>query len=158
MQQTAFQAKSAHDQTMHNVTPYSALAGGALIGLAASLLLLTHGRVCGISSLLGGLLRTGSDARTVRVSFVAGLLVGGCALRVVHPAAFASSWTPSLIVAIPAGLLVGFGTQLGSGCTSGHGICGISRLSVRSMVATGVFILTGCVTVFLVRHAFGGGA
>lgn len=142
---------------MHHFSPYSALIGGAIIGLAASLFLLAHGRVCGISGLFGGLLRRGADAPLLRLAFVGGLVIGGVALRLAHPTAFDSAWTPSLMLAVPAGLLVGFGTQLGNGCTSGHGICGVSRLSVRSLAATGTFMLTGFATVFVVRHVLRGG-
>lgn len=141
---------------MHQFTPFAALSGGALIGLAAALFFLAHGRVCGISGLFGGLLRRGADVPWLRLAFVGGLLVGGLLLRFVYPAAFASSWSPSVMLAAVAGLLVGFGTQLGNGCTSGHGVCGISRLSLRSLVATGTFMLTGFATVFMVRHVLGG--
>jgi uncharacterized membrane protein YedE/YeeE len=142
---------------MHDFGPYSALIGGAIIGLAASLFLLAHGRICGISGTFGGLLRRGSDSPLLRIAFVSGLLMGGAALRFAYPAAFASGWTPSLLLAIPAGVLVGFGTRLGNGCTSGHGICGISRLSPRSLIATGTFMRTGFATVFVMRHVLGGG-
>ena len=140
---------------MQHVIP--ALIGGAVLGLAASLFLVAHGRVCGISGILGGLLRRGSDAPQLRMAFIGGLVAGGLALRLVYPQAFDSAWTPSLMLVVPAGLLVGFGTQLGSGCTSGHGICGISRMSVRSLVATATFMLTGFATVLVVRHVFRGG-
>lgn len=141
---------------MHNFSPYSALIGGAIIGLAASLFLLAHGRICGISGLFGGLLRRGADAPTLRVAFIVGLIAGGALLRGAIPSAFASSWTPSWALAIPAGLIVGFGAQLGNGCTSGHGVCGVGRLAPRSLVATGTFMLTGFATVFVVRHLLGG--
>jgi len=142
---------------MHDFTPLPALAGGALIGLAASLFLLTHGRVAGISGLLGGLLRRTTDGRGVRLGFVGGLLAGGLLLRVVYPSVFASTWSASLPVALVAGVIVGLGTQLGNGCTSGHGVCGVSRLSFRSLVATGTFMATGFLAVFVVRHLLGGG-
>lgn len=141
---------------MHHFTPFAALIGGALIGLAASLFFLAHGRVCGISGLFGGLLRRGADVPGLRLAFVGGLLLGGLLLRFAYPAAFGSSWSPSVMLAAVAGLLVGFGTQLGNGCTSGHGVCGVSRLSLRSLVATGTFMLTGFATVFMVRHVLGG--
>src|SRR5690606_35381501 len=133
------------------------LIGGVLIGLAAALFFFAHGRVCGISGLLGGLLRRGADVPWLRLTFIGGLLAGGDLLRVFYPAAFTASWSPSLMLAIPAGLLVGFGTLLGNGCTSGHGICGVSRLAPRSLVATGTFMLSGFATVFVARHVFGGG-
>src|SRR5262245_48796074 len=126
---TAISTKKA--EIMHGLTPVSALIGGALIGLSASLLLLTHGRVAGISSLFGGLLRGGAEARPTRFAFVVGLLAAGAVLRVVYPAAFASVLATPRAVVLAAGLLVGFGTQLGGGCTSGHGVCGLSRLSLR---------------------------
>lgn len=141
---------------MNDFTPIPALVGGALIGLAASLFLLTHGRVAGISGLLGGVLRRGGEARRVRVAFLLGLLAGGVGLRVLAPNVFESAWAASLPVALVAGIVVGFGTQLGNGCTSGHGVCGISRFSVRSLVATGTFMATGFLTVFVVRHLLGG--
>lgn len=141
---------------MHQFSPYSALIGGAIIGLAASFFLLAHGRICGISGLFGGLLRPGANAFGVRAAFIGGLVAGGILLRLVFPAAFDSSPAPSWALVIPAGLLVGFGTQLGNGCTSGHGICGISRLAPRSLVATGTFMLTGFATVVVMRHLWGG--
>jgi uncharacterized membrane protein YedE/YeeE len=142
---------------MHDLTPLNALLGGALIGLAASLFLLTHGKVAGISGIYGGMLRRGAGDRAFRLWFLAGLVLTGSALRLALPAAFASSWNATLPVVLIAGLIVGFGTQLGNGCTSGHGVCGISRLSVRSLVATATFIASGAVTVFIVRHVLRGG-
>lgn len=159
---------------MHNFTPYSALLGGAVIGLASALFLLSLGRVCGVSGLFGGLLRRGADIPWQRAAFVGGLVVGGALLRLVYPHAFAARETiataataatqalpwlsalPPWAIVVPAGLLVGFGTQLGNGCTSGHGICGISRLAPRSMVATASFMAAGFATVFVVRHVLGG--
>lgn len=138
-------------------TPVPALVGGALIGLSASMVLLTHGKVAGISGLLGGALRPGTSDRGFRVAFLLGLAIAGLAMRLVQPAMFASAWMPSLPMALVAGLIVGFGTQLGNGCTSGHGVCGISRLSTRSFVATLAFMATGFATVFVVRHVLGGG-
>lgn len=142
---------------MHDFTPIPALFGGALIGLSASLFLLTHGRVAGISGLYGGILRRTSPDRALRLAFIAGLVLSGLVVRVVYPGAFETAWTATLPIALFAGLLVGFGTQLGNGCTSGHGVCGISRLSVRSLIATGAFMTAGIVTTFVVRHVLGGG-
>jgi uncharacterized protein len=142
---------------MHDFTPVSALLGGALVGLSASLLLLTHGRVAGISGLYGGILRRTSPDRALRLAFIAGLLLSGIVIRVVYPAAFETAWTAAIPLALVAGLLVGFGTQLGNGCTSGHGVCGISRLSVRSLLATGTFIGAGIATTFVFGHLMGGG-
>ena len=141
---------------MHDFTPIPALLGGALIGAAASLFLWSHGKVAGISGLYGGILRRGTSDRAVRVWFVAGLVLAGLAVRLVRPAAFASAWTPGLGLALLAGVVVGVGTQMGNGCTSGHGVCGISRFSTRSIVATLTFMATGVLTVFVVRHVLGG--
>lgn len=141
---------------MHDFTPVPALLGGVLIGLSASLLLLTHGKVAGISGLYGGLFRAGTTDRSLRLAFVVGLVLSGIALRFAFPSAFVSSFAPTLPWALGAGLVVGFGTQLGSGCTSGHGVCGIARLSTRSMVATCTFMATGFATVYLTRHLLGG--
>jgi uncharacterized membrane protein YedE/YeeE len=141
---------------MHDFTPFSALIGGALVGLSASLLLLTHGKIAGISGIYGGVLRKGTGDRGLRFSFLIGLLAAGLVVRFAFPAAFATAWTPSLPLALGAGLIVGFGTQLGNGCTSGHGVCGLSRLSVRSLVATLTFMTTGAVTVFVARTLGGG--
>jgi uncharacterized membrane protein YedE/YeeE len=142
---------------MNLVEPFGLpLVGGALIGLAASVVLLTHGRVAGISGLFGGLFLPGHDARDFRFSFLAGLLLAGVALELVHPTAFAAVGLAPLPVIAVAGLLVGYGTRLGGGCTSGHGVCGLCRLSRRSLVATMTFMATGMITVFVVRHLAGG--
>ena len=145
---------------MESFTPLSALAGGALIGLAASVLLLFHGRVAGISGILGDALRAptaGGEAR-YRLAFLGGLLGVGLALHFVYPAAFgAASAAVPLPLVIGAGLLVGYGTSLGNGCTSGHGVCGISRFSARSIAATMTFMAAGGATVFVVRHVLGVG-
>lgn len=149
---------------METFTPYSALAGGALIGLAASLLLLFHGRIAGISGILGETLR-GEGTRgdgAFRGAFLGGLVAAGVVLRIVYPSAFASTLGASagavtLALVAVSGLLVGYGTRLGNGCTSGHGVCGVSRLSKRSLVATMTFMATGAMTVFVVRHLLGVG-
>ena len=136
-----------------NFTPWSALAGGVLIGIAAALLINFNGRVMGASNIVGGLFRSLSDAPW-RLSFLAGLIapaLAAAAFNAPRPVFFAG--TATLIV---AGLLVGVGTRMGSGCTSGHGVCGISRLSARSIAATLVFMLAGFASVFAVRHAFAG--
>jgi uncharacterized protein len=142
-------------------TPLTALAGGALIGLAASLLLLFHGRVAGISGILGETLR-GAGTRgeaAYRAAFLAGLFAAGLAMRFLYPAVFGSgtSSAVALPLVIASGLLVGYGTRLGNGCTSGHGVCGLSRLSKRSLAATMTFMAAGGVTVFVVRHVLGVG-
>lgn len=126
-----------------------ALGGGALIGLAASLLLMLNGRIAGISGIVGGLFQ---QRESWRLAFVIGLLTGGVVLYAVRPQAFDGPTVNPLLVAV-AGLLVGVGTTVGNGCTSGHGVCGISRFSKRSIVATCVFMATGILVTFLVRHA-----
>lgn len=142
---------------MHDFSPVSALLGGALIGLSASLFLLSHGRVAGISGLYGGIFRRAAPDRALRLAFIFGIVLSGIGVRIVYPAALETPWTATLPVVIIAGLLVGFGTQLGNGCTSGHGVCGVSRFSARSLVATGTFMATGIATTFVVRHVMGGG-
>jgi hypothetical protein len=142
--------------TMTQFTPYSALAGGALIGLAASVLLIGFGRVAGVSGIAGNLLLGKPGDRAWRAAFLAGLLLAGLAVAWLAPEASAESPRSFAGVAV-AGLLVGVGTRLGSGCTSGHGVCGLSRLSPRSLLATLAFILSGIITVTLVRQ-LGGGA
>ncbi len=137
-------------------TPVPALIGGALIGLAAVLLMLTTGRIAGISGILGGLLPpTGGDT-TWRLAFIAGLMLGGLGLVYLGDVStiVIEADTPVLIA---AGLLVGFGTRLGSGCTSGHGICGVGRLSPRGIAATAIFVAVAMITVFVTRHMLGGG-
>lgn len=132
-------------------TPWTALAGGVLIGLAASLLILANGRVAGISGIVGGLMPPKRSDSGWRVAFVVGLLIAPWLLGLAQPLPVPriDAEPPMLIV---AGLLVGLGTRYGSGCTSGHGVCGLSRLSPRSLAATLVFMAAGFVTVFVVRH------
>ena len=125
-----------------------ALIGGAVIGLASGLLLILNGRIAGISGIVGGVLLPKDGDRSWRASFVAGLIVGGVVLLFVRPATFPTADSPRLLLVI-AGLLVGFGTRLGSGCTSGHGVCGIPRLSARSWIATCTFIVAGAITVWV---------
>jgi uncharacterized membrane protein YedE/YeeE len=141
---------------MSTFTPLSSFAGGILIGIAASILLLCNGRVAGVSGIVGGLVAPRPRDVAWRASFVGGLVSGGVVLRVVRPAAVSVGLGGSLAMVLVAGLLVGVGTRLGSGCTSGHGVCGISRGSVRSIVATLVFMTAGAVTVFVARHLLGG--
>ncbi|VVD64070.1 YeeE/YedE [Pandoraea eparura] len=143
--------------TLH-FTPWTALAGGVLIGVAAVWLMLATGRIAGISGIAGGLLRPVSGDVGWRVAFVVGLMAAPWAYRAVAvvPAAQIDA---SAAMLITAGVLVGFGTRLGSGCTSGHGVCGLSRLSWRSLVATLCFMAMGFLTVFVVRHVLNlGGA
>ncbi|MCP3101139.1 YeeE/YedE family protein [Myxococcus sp. K15C18031901] len=132
------------------------LLGGVLIGVAASLLLLFNGRVAGISGILGGLLAPAPGEAGWRGAFLLGLAGGGVLLALVRPHAFGAPVVPGLGVAVVAGLLVGFGTRLGNGCTSGHGVCGLARGAGRSLVATLVFMATGALTVFVARHVVGG--
>jgi len=135
----------------NHFTPWTSLAGGILIGSAAAMLVLLNGRIAGISGILGGLLTPRRSDIGWRLAFVAGLLLAPVAM------AFAGELPVPRIDAgfgtmVAAGLLVGVGTSYGSGCTSGHGVCGIARLSPRSLVATAAFMLAGIVTVYIVRH------
>lgn len=141
---------------MANFTPLSAAIGGGLIGLAAVLLMLFTGRIAGISGIMAGALAfTGGD-KVWRFAFIAGLILAPLSAPLVgYPVPYPdmpANW--AMIVA--AGLLVGFGTRLGGGCTSGHGVCGVARLSPRSIVATAIFMATAILVVFLTRHVFGG--
>jgi uncharacterized protein len=132
-------------------TPVSALAGGVVIGIAVAAFFLLNGRIAGISGILGGLLRPARGDVGWRVAFIGGLLLAPLvyALFAPLPESTIEAAYPVLMV---AGLLVGIGTRYGSGCTSGHGVCGISRLSPRAMVATACFMGAGFVTVFVIRH------
>ena len=136
-------------------TPWASLAGGALIGLAALWLLHTNGRIAGISGIVGGLLRPAPLDRGWRIAFIIGMLIAPAAWAVIGPlpAMVIDADFPLLIV---AGLVVGISTRYGAGCTSGHGVCGMSRLSPRSLVATAAFMGSGFITVFVVRHLVGG--
>ena len=140
-------------------TPGSALAGGALIGLAASVLWLVHGRVAGISGILAGIVRRPGD-RAWRVAFVAGLLAAPAAVEFAAPGfgalAPAALGTTDTLRLLLAGLLVGIGTRLANGCTSGHGVCGLARLSPRSLAAVAVFMGTAVGVVFVARHLLPG--
>ena len=132
-------------------TPWASLAGGLLIGVAAAMLVLLNGRVAGVSGILGGLLWPRPGEIGWRLAFIGGLLVAPALVRLVAslPAPRIEAGFATLVV---AGLAVGVGTSYGSGCTSGHGVCGLSRLSPRSAAATAVFMLAGMATVFAVRH------
>ncbi|OOG86113.1 YeeE/YedE [Pseudomonas sp. A25(2017)] len=137
-----------------NFTPWSSLAGGMLIGLAASLFVVANGRIAGISGLIGSLLQRGSEGLGEKALFLLGLLVAPLLWGVfatLPSIEFQNGWFGLTV----AGLLVGVGTRYGSGCTSGHGVCGLSRLSPRSMVATACFMLSGFATVFVLRHVMG---
>jgi uncharacterized protein len=130
----------------------SPLAGGLLIGLAAASLLLTDGRVAGISGVVGGLVDPAPDGVAWRGWFVGGLLLGAIALRVFAPGVFGSGPSASLGTLAVAGALVGYGTRLSNGCTSGHGVCGLSRRSPRSLVAVITFMGVAMAVVYVVRH------
>ncbi|QJD57494.1 YeeE/YedE family protein [Pseudomonas sp. gcc21] len=134
-----------------NFTPWASLAGGMLIGSAAAMFILLNGRIAGISGIVGGLLRPAKGDVFWRVAFIVGLVLA--------PLLYQSAFTlpavevkASVAVLIAAGLLVGVGTRYGSGCTSGHGVCGLGRRSPRSLVATLAFMASGFLTVFIVRH------
>ena len=137
---------------LQHFTPYSALVGGALIGLGAAILLFFNGRICGVSGILGNALFGAKGDRLWRFFFLGGLVCGGALTRQFYPAARAFELLLSSPLIVLAGVLVGFGTQLGGGCTSGHGVCGIARLSKRSLAATGIFMLFGFATVYFARH------
>jgi uncharacterized protein len=135
-------------------TPWMSLAGGMLLGIASALFILVNGRILGISGILGGLLSPKRGDASWRIAFLLGMLAAPATLLLLAPAGFISA--PRIdarhLAIIVAGLLVGYGTRLGSGCTSGHGVCGISRLSPRSLVATAAFMAAGFAIVFVIRH------
>lgn len=143
---------------MHEFTPLTGALGGALIGLAAALLLALNGRIAGISGIVGGLLPPRAGDALWRLLFVAGLALGALLVRLYSGAPLAVPVESSTFTLVLGGLLVGFGTRLGSGCTSGHGICGLARLSPRSLVAVLTFMASAMLTVFALRHALAGGA
>jgi uncharacterized membrane protein YedE/YeeE len=145
----------AHMQITH-LQPLPALVGGALIGAAASVFLVFTGRIAGISGIVGGTLLRETKDRAERMLFVAGLLISGFVAFLVKPASFPSANAVPIGTAVIAGLLVGFGTRLGNGCTSGHGVCGLSRLSIRSFVATITFMAAAAITVFVTKHLLSG--
>ncbi len=136
-----------------NFTPWTALAGGVLLGVASAAFVLFNGRVLGISGILGGLLIPKKGDASWRIFFLLGMLIAPATLKLLAP-----GLTPvprieaGTLAIIAAGLLVGLGTRYGSGCTSGHGVCGLSRLSPRSLVATLAFMASGFVTVYFIRH------
>ena len=140
---------------MENFTPVASAAGGMLIGLAAALLWLGLGRIAGISGIVGGILPIRRKEAAWRAAFLAGLLAAPLLLGLAAGYSAPAPVLESVDLLAVAGLLVGFGTRLGSGCTSGHGVCGIARLSPRSLISTAVFMATAAATVFLVRHVIG---
>ena len=142
---------------MENFTPYSALFGGALIGIAASLMLLLNGRVAGVSGIIGGLFRFPITESIYRLTFLGGLLAGGLLLLLAYPTTLDITEIPrSTSSIVVAGLLVGFGTRMSAGCTSGHGVCGISRFSLRSIVATLTFMAAGFIIVAIIGQLLEG--
>jgi hypothetical protein len=141
---------------MENFTPISASIGGALIGLSAVLLMVLQGRIAGISGIFSGAAFAEPGDRLWRIFFVGGLVSAPLVYTLVSGAAVPFEMEAGWPLIIAGGLLVGFGTRLGSGCTSGHGVCGMSRLSPRSIVAVGVFMLFGMATASLLRPAIGG--
>lgn len=134
-------------------TPWSAIGGGLLIGLAAAMFVLCNGRIAGVSGIVGGLLRPVRGDAGWRLAFLTGLIAAPVLYRMVAvlPAVTVDAGEGTLVL---AGLLVGVGTRYGAGCTSGHGVCGISRMSPRSLIATATFMAAGFVTVYAVRHVF----
>lgn len=138
-------------------TPLSAIAGGILIGLSAVLMMATTGRIAGVSGFISRLLPPYADDQTLsRLAFVAGLIAAPWLHSAVSRGAVDMAVTPNVPLLVSAGLLVGFGAVWGSGCTSGHGVCGVARLSRRSIAATAVFMTSGLATVFVSRHLLGG--
>ena len=140
---------------MESFTPASALAGGLLIGASAALLLVLNGRIAGISGILGGLLQPARGEIGWRLAFLAGLFIAPLVYGAFGGVLPAVTSTAPIWLLIIAGLIVGFGTRLGVGCTSGHGVCGIGRGSPRSLVATATFMVTAILTVFTTRHVLG---
>ena len=140
---------------MHNLTPLSGLLGGALIGLAVAMLMLLTGRLAGVSGIAGGLVASSSD-RTWRIAFIAGLIAAPLVAPLLGAPSAARPMATNLVLFAVAGLLVGFGSRMGNGCTSGHGVCGFARLSARSIVATVLFMGAAIVTVAIARHGVGG--
>ncbi len=142
---------------MESLSPLTAIAGGLLIGAAAALFLLLTGRIAGVSGMIAAAARIGASGtpRSQAIAFVLGLPLGAAIIAafVRTPEVAVTSSVPLLVA---AGLLVGFGTRLGNGCTSGHGVCGIARLSPRSLAATATFMASAVATVFVARHVIGG--
>ena len=137
---------------MSDISILQSLLGGALIGCAAVLLYLSNGRIAGVSGVLGGTLYEPFRAAQWRFAFLFGLVAGGVLLLFILPKATVVHITSSMPLVVAGGLLVGYGSRLGSGCTSGHGVCGLARFSRRSLVATLTFMIAAMITVFIVRH------
>ncbi len=137
---------------MTEFTPIASSIGGLLIGLSAAMMLVLKGRIAGISGIIGGLPTAPAEERPWRVAFMGGLLGGGLLMFILMPAQFGVQSPVGTVALVVAGLFVGVGTRIGSGCTSGHGVCGLSRLSPRSMVATALFMSFAAMTVYITRH------
>ncbi len=137
---------------MTEFTPIASSIGGLLIGLSSAMMLVLKGRIAGISGIIGGLPTAPSAERPWRIAFMGGLVAGGVVMFALMPAQFGTQAPVSNLTLVFAGLMVGVGTRIGSGCTSGHGVCGLSRFSPRSMVATALFMSFAAMTVFTVRH------
>jgi len=142
---------------MANFTPISAAIGGALIGLSAALLMLLNGRIAGVTGIFAGLIEPQGNDRAWRAAFVVGLVAAPLSAALIGYTVPIPQMPTSTITIAVAGLLVGFGTRLSNGCTSGHGICGIARLSPRSIVATAIFMTAAIIVVALTRHTIIGG-
>lgn len=140
---------------MENFTPVSALTGGMLIGLSAALLLFFNGRIAGISGLLNGAVFADKTERVWRLCFLVGLVIGTLVIRLGWPDFNVPRQGYPLWLLIGGGFLVGFGARMANGCVSGHGICGIANLSLRSIAATTIFMLVGMITVYIIRHILG---
>jgi uncharacterized membrane protein YedE/YeeE len=141
---------------MEHFTPILSTIGGLLIGLSAAIILVANGRIAGISGIFRGVIQPMSGDFKWRAAFIGGLVAGGAVMMLLTPSLFAVTIERSTLAVVAAGLLVGFGTRLGNGCTSGHGVCGLSRFSARSLVATISFMATGAITVYVINHMLGG--
>ena len=143
---------------MENFTPLASFMGGVLIGLAGVIFLYFNGKICGVSGIFGGLLTAAKNDTAWRIIFIAGLFTGSLCLPMTMGGEFAApgQLDRSVLAIIVAGLLVGVGARLGSGCTSGHGVCGVGRMAPRSIVATFLFVSAGVFTAVIVNHVFGG--
>jgi hypothetical protein len=141
---------------MHHLTLLTGLFGGALIGLAAAVMMLLNGRLAGVSGIVGGLLSSDPADRGWRLAFVAGLIAAPLLAALAGAPLPKPAMTSNLALIAAGGLLVGFGSRMGNGCTSGHGVCGFARLSLRSIAATVIFMGTAFITVAIVRHGLGG--
>ena len=138
---------------MENFTPFSATAGGALIGVSVTLLLLFNGRIGGISGIMSGVFLAPKNDRLWRLIFIAGLVLGAFIFNLLVPDFNIPRQNYPLLLLGAGGFLIGFGTRMGGGCTSGHGICGIANLSIRSLIATLTFMTAGMITVYIIRHS-----